>query len=277
MKKVELSFEQHQAILYEILYMIDDFCKKYDIEYFLIGGTLLGAVRHHGIIPWDDDVDIAMTRSNYVKFVSLFRNNCPVGYHIFDFFHEDWYDLPFAKITKDNTLMRKAIGKIPPLGIWVDIFVVDGCGNGLTNAQSFFKSTSKKIINTHFYFWGDPKVNFDMWKSKLLYYLEIKPLSFFVPIKKWYLRRIYKKAETYSVEESEYSAVVVNGLYGDGEVQPSKSFLNLAKKKFGEKELPVPSLWHEYLSGVYGDYMTPPPIEKRTRHGLGVSFLLQND
>lgn len=274
MKKYELTLEQHQSYIYDILYMIDDFCKSHEIEYFLVGGTLLGAARHQGIIPWDDDADIAMTRKNYEKFVKLYRQEQPEGYPIFDFYHEDWYDLPFAKITKANTLMRQAIEKIPALGICVDVFVVDGCGNGLEFAQEYFLKTSDRIINTHFCFWGDPKVNFNMWKSKLIYYFKIKPISFFTPFKKWYLERIYKTAKQYSVEDSEYSAIVVNGLYGVGEVQPSISYTHLDELTFGVRKLPVPSMWHEYLTGIYNDYMTPPPTSEIHRHCLGTSYLL---
>lgn len=71
MKKIALSLKEHQDILYELLYVLDDFCNDNRIRYFLGYGTLLGAVRHHGIIPWDDDADIMMEREEYERFQKL--------------------------------------------------------------------------------------------------------------------------------------------------------------------------------------------------------------
>ena len=69
MKLKALSLEEHQQILYDMLYMFDDFCREHGLSYFLVGGSLLGAVRHQGIIPWDDDVDNGMERTQFERFL----------------------------------------------------------------------------------------------------------------------------------------------------------------------------------------------------------------
>ena len=277
MKKVKLTLEEHHQILYEIVYVIDDFCKKYGIDYILHAGSMLGAVRHNAIIPWDDDVDIVMTRPNYERFVKLYRENQPQGYPIFDFDHFDWYDYPFAKIAKDGTFFRQGYFNQPPMGIFVDVFVVDGCGNNLKEAQQHFINVSVPVLEKQFWFNGNPKVNFNNWKSKIIYYLQVFPFIIFTPIKKWYLRQLYKKAQEYSVADSKYSAVIVCGLEGLRDVMPTECFTHITKRKFGAREMPISELYDEYLSAMYGDYMTPLPPEKRTHHGEGVSYLLVDE
>ena len=80
MKLRKLNLEEHQRVLYEILYTVDDFCKEYKVRYCLAYGTLIGAVRHHGIIPWDDDIDIYMEREEYERFEKLFKEHPVKGY-----------------------------------------------------------------------------------------------------------------------------------------------------------------------------------------------------
>lgn len=269
---IPLTLEQHQQILYEILYMVDDFCTSHDIPYFLVGGTLLGAVRHQGIIPWDDDVDIAMTRENYERFITLFHAEGIDGYKLYDFEHVDGYLYPFAKMAKSDTWTEaKETHKIS-----IDIFVYDGCGDSLGDAQQYFSKLRNKVQKFAFFYLLNIPFNqiYDCWKSKLVYFLTEFPedilslhlVRFSQKQSKKYIRRLCAQCKRLRVASVQFSACIVWGLYGKGEVQPSSSFINLNKMKFGNRELPVPSGWHDYLTGIYGDYMTLPPIEKRKQH-----------
>lgn len=268
---IPLTLEQHQQILYEILYMVDDFCKAHEIPYFLVGGSLLGAVRHQGIIPWDDDVDIAMTRENYNRFIAQFHSEGVDGYVLYDYEHTHGYLFPFAKLAKIGTWTDVC----EPHKIHIDIFVYDGCGNKLDEAQQYFAKNRIKIKKfSFFYIQGFPfsKI-YDCWKAKVVYFLIGFPrdlichlLRLSLYLQKKYLDRLILQCSCFSTCNTKYSACIVWGIYGKGEVQPSSSFINLVKMKFGNRELPVPSGWHEYLSGIYGDYMTPPSEDKRHRH-----------
>lgn len=271
-KLVPLTLEQHQEILYEILYMVDDFCKAHDIPYFLVGGSLLGAVRHLGIIPWDDDVDIAMTRENYNRFIELFHAEGVEGYELYDSNHKKGYLFPFAKMAKTDTWTSNAITRT----IHIDIFPYDGCGDTKDDALTFFMKEREKIET----FWYRYILNipfnqlYDCWKSKLVYLVTkmAEDIKLFYPIyiypngKKKCINRICSKLSRFSVTHTKFSACIAWGIYGEGEVQPSSSFLKLNKMRFSTRELPVPSGWHEYLTGIYGDYMTPLPKNKRVRH-----------
>lgn len=278
---VPLTLEQHQQIIYEILYMVDDFCKAHDIPYFLVGGTLLGAVRHQGIIPWDDDADIAMTRENYNRFVTLFHAEGVYGYELYDFEHTDGYLFPFAKMAKVNSFVPTS--KIKRIAI--DIFVYDGCGDDKEQALTYFTKKRKKMSEfaKQIIFCHPFSETYDCWKSKLVYFITKFPkesITFYPFIlqsswlQKIFLYRFSSELSQKRVNSSEYSACIVWGLYGEGEVQNSSSFQILDTMDFGSRKLPVPSRWHEYLTSIYGDYKTlPPEKDRRPRHSQS-SFCL---
>lgn len=272
-KLIPLTLEQHQQILYEILYMVDDFCKAHNIDYFLVGGTLLGAVRHQGIIPWDDDVDIAMTRENYERFIHEFRHATIQGYQLYDFENMPDYYLPFLKVVRTDTWME--VGETHHISI--DVFVYDGCGNDLQQAQQYFLHIREEIDTVKKRLWlgyltGIKRIKFFIkcFPAIMLHYL---PMKCNASKRLRYLHSIYDQCCRFKVTDSKYSACIVWGAYGKGEVQPSESFLKLTTMQFGERILPVPSGWHEYLTGIYGDYMTPLPVKKRLRH-TNASYLI---
>lgn len=271
---IPLTLEQHQQILYEILYMVDDFCKAHDIPYFLVGGSLLGAVRHQGIIPWDDDVDIAMTRDNYERFIKEFHAESVEGYELYDFEHKEDYLFPFAKLVKNNTWTPIEYHKIH-----IDIFVYDGCGDSVEQAQSHFSQVRENITRIIRVFLLKPSRS-SYGSGRLFlrrfpidftryYYLKLFPKR-----KNEFIRQTYAQCQKYKLDESKYSACIVWGVYGKGEIQPSESFIKLTAMTFGERNLPVPSGWHKYLTGIYGDYMTPPPLENRRRRHTDASYLI---
>lgn len=271
-KLIPLTLEQHQQVLYEILYMVDDFCKAHEIPYFLVGGTLLGAARHQAMIPWDDDVDIAMTRENYNRFVELFRAEGVDGYELYDCEHTKGYLFPFAKMTKiDSWTSINETNRIN-----IDIFAYDGCGDNLREAMPYFKDIRHKthIFSLVFiYKWPFKKKYYSL-KERLLYSVtkypkelfRYYPMMFFGKLRNYYLNKMFKGYIRYSITEKKICANIMWGKYGIGELQPSSSFLILDKMQFGSRMLPVPSGWHDYLKGLYGDYMKLPPEDKRIGH-----------
>lgn len=281
MKRIPLSLREVQAILYDIIYMVDDFCKKHNIDYFLVGGTLLGAVRHQGIIPWDDDADIAMTRENYERFLELFHAEGVEGYELFDYKHKEGFLYPFAKMTRINTWTSIQTTH----RINIDIFPYDGCGDDLASAQDYFLKNRNNVSRLlgPFFFRHDFK-NYN-WKGILVYLLMVFPREIFKHYPLWilqhdrkaYLSKMYSQyAGNKSIKDTKYCANIVWGLYGKGEVQLSSSFLILDKMLFGTRELPVPSGWHDYLTGLYGDYMILPPEDKRHLHIKDTPYRIEN-
>lgn len=129
---MELSeVKEIQKVSYDILLEIDRICKKYDIGYMLVAGTALGAVRHQGFIPWDDDLDIGMTRHDYERFIEALKEDLPEDYYFHCFETDPKYNvvIPQMKIRKKNTYIKEVNfllrNKCEGNGLFVDVFVYD--------------------------------------------------------------------------------------------------------------------------------------------------------
>lgn len=261
-----ISLSEHQQILYQILYMLDDFCSRHHIRYFLVGGSLLGAVRHQGIIPWDDDIDVGMERSEYDRFVRLFLQNRPEGYSLLTIDNTEGYTLPFAKVALEGTLQREVSKNVPSAGIPIniDVFPQDGCpGETKEEAVAFFEQKRTLIQGLIWWRYNEPiSLHPSYWRRSLRvvrYRIRYPSLAS--------VKRVFETARQYAVRDCRFYACHVNGIYGKGEVQPSSSISgDLPRISFGAREIPVPAQWHDYLTGLYGDYMALPPAEKRKRH-----------
>ena len=125
--KKDNVLDKLHSVQIEILDEIVGICDKHNLTYFLIGGTLLGAVRHKGFIPWDDDLDIAMPREDYEKFLKIAKTELDKKYYLHDISIDKNYWQPFIKIRKNNTLFdEKMIDNIEThKGIFVDVFPFD--------------------------------------------------------------------------------------------------------------------------------------------------------
>lgn len=257
--------EESKRILIEILDEIVDVCKKNGLTYYLGYGTVLGAVRHQGFIPWDDDIDIVMPRKDYDFLIqngdSLFQGK----YQLSFYGKTPSYHYDFVKIERTDTTLIERIDPLYIGGLYVDIFPLDNVPS--VQEDELMVSPVKEI------YWGG--------YSK--YYISHMPKTFFL---KWALRKfgrclypINKKLEEwdaiasrYQNETTEYvrdfhTSYVDRGLfkrevYGDG-----------VEMIFEGKKYVVPAQYDAYLTQYYGDYMTPPPVEKRNS---GHNFLYVN-
>ena len=130
----------------EIMQRIDVICKENGLRYYLIGGTLLGAVRHGGFIPWDDDFDIAMPRDDFEKFISIAAQNLGEAYHLAWITTDPQYFLRFAKVCKNNTSFVENLGRgsYSDFGIFVDIFPLD-VTDGYNKEVEYRRKISKKF------------------------------------------------------------------------------------------------------------------------------------
>ena len=126
--KNKISREECRKIQMNILLVLDDICKRNDLNYYLGYGSMLGAVRHKGYIPWDDDIDICLFREDYDKLIKILKEQQEINWlDIVDSSVGEYY-YPFAKAT-DNRTIAKMEDNITPHGIWVDIFPIDNVPN----------------------------------------------------------------------------------------------------------------------------------------------------
>lgn len=252
-----ISFDELKAIELDILKMIDSFCREHKIIYMLTSGTLLGAVRHKGFIPWDDDIDIMMPRDDYERFYSLFlAHESSTPYSIVSYRNQK-SPYPFLKVIDNRTLVVESfVDERYNTGVWVDIFPIDG----LPSSDSAFRRaaimTAKlnaSIANTEVATTRFRKI------IKRVLHRSIRESPFSIA------KKIDEDAARIPIDEATEVAIVVWGYHGPTRRMP-KSFLDVIEVEFENDLFFAPRLFDEYLSNIYGDYMSFPPLEERVPH-----------
>ena len=249
----------------EILLSYDKFCKEKNLKYYLAGGTLLGAIRHKGFIPWDDDIDVCMPRKDYEFFVKKFssdRTNLKVRCNLLNNF-----GLPFAKVIDISTITEFQFDESENnKHLWIDIFPVDGLPEDLEEVKTIYdKCNFYRIIlmiaNAKL---GEGTTIFRKYSKYIL-----KPLAKLYGRKKC-VDKIEQIAKSNPYETSKYVGAVTWGLYGIGERMLKSEFEKPVEVEFEGHKFPAFSCWDSYLTGLYGDYMQLPPVEKRKTHNMTV-------
>ncbi len=251
----ELTLSEIQKISTETLERFDSICKKYNLRYSVAYGTMLGAVRHGGFIPWDDDADVQMPREDYEKLIKLQYEDDE--YKILHYSYCDNFFYTFAKMVDKRTDLKEPYRGEKNMGVYIDIFPVDYVGDYDTEAPKNVEKAWKSCK-----FWehlgSDIKVN-KSFSPKYLAKLVFRGAVF--PFRKRMLRHF--DFAFAGIKESEYCAVLQEGYYKMGECFPTKLWDELAEYDFdGIKVLGFKD-YDKYLSTVFGDYMTPPPVERR--------------
>lgn len=250
----KMNYLEVQDCCYEMMKFFDDFTKKNDITYYMAGGTLLGAVRHGGFIPWDDDVDLMMPRKEYERLISLFKDG---RYALLSCENNRNYQTPFARLWDTETVLVRERYADAPFGAFLDIFPIDGYPSGDLAAK----------IHGYRLKWKRTKISA---KTKQFFL----PDERFVPVKKImkkvltgsgndYCLKINKFAKKYPFETSEYAGVTTTAVHIFKERNPKEIFRDTVYFPFRELQLPAPSGYDVYLKHLYGDYMQLPPEEKR--------------
>ena len=121
----EITLAEKKQLMLSVMDEIDAFCRENGLTYFLVGGTLLGAVRHKGFIPWDDDMDIGLPRKDYERLIREFRSGSG-KVRVFDFRNKEDYFWPSAKAVAENTVLYELDDRKHPIGVFIDVFPFDG-------------------------------------------------------------------------------------------------------------------------------------------------------
>lgn len=258
-----------QNICRDILKEIIVFCEKHDIDYFMIHGSLLGAVRHGGVIPWDDDIDIAMTRDNYYRFIDCIKADGKEILHLNDIKINGSGSADYVsevKVGRRGTKYCPKIGEDLNINsqITVDIYCVDYL------KPSYVKDIKRKnilrlILSIAKLNWNEKRFMMRAFKQGTsrfkylriiaLYGMHVFRLLF---TEKGIEHMIYNLAVD-TTKSSEYMGVLM------GVRQPIyfSSHFSLKKVDFDGLKVLIPSNYDEILTRAYGDYMTPPPEDKR--------------
>jgi len=247
-KKEPISLEEKKSIQLEMLKEIDAFCRAYNIRYSLAFGTLLGAIRHKGFIPWDDDVDIMMPLPDMLKFKSTFHSDtmkyCDVD-------TEKYYEYGFSRIAHLKTYNR--IGIIAETyGICIDLYPMVSIPSDINDRELFFKKA--KVL-------FERRIRLIKWRRRFVRILPINTIpGFHKAIKDYrdYILNVDGFGKT-----NEYYIVAGPLSIRKRTTYDFDLFEEIIEVDFENYIFPCIKKYDKYLTMMYGDYMTPPPEDQR--------------
>lgn len=256
--------EQRQISLVqlEIMDEIHRICTKHKITYYMIAGTLLGAVRHGGYIPWDLDIDIAMLREDYERFRQVCTTELGEMYRYLDHEVEPRYDRPHALISKKRTKLHLKYDhqnpETPNFGIYLDIFPLDNAPDEQRlrkkQAELLKRIRSFKLLRIPYSY------SKKRWKRYAHYGVSF--LLSWIPLV-WINRFQQKQMKKYNGTVSTHVCAMASSYAYDKECMPREVYGEPVLLAFEGRQYYAPARYVEYLERVYGDYMQLPPLEKR--------------
>ena len=252
---VESEKKKIWAIEIDLLLKFSEVCRRHNLHWFLMFGSLLGAIRHQGFIPWDDDLDIAMPRSDYEKLLTL-NSEFTFPYFLQTPYTDEGYFYSFAKIRNSNTSMiaAKFINQGYNQGIAIDIFPLDQWDK--EKGRELF-SEIKELIIKNSTFMRLKMINpTESDIKRINQYDNSNPFDTY--------NRIQSLAKTFSECETKYLSVPVLSIYGyDKMVFGKEDFSSSKNMKFENNDCPIPVGFDKILETIYGNYLELPPENER--------------
>ncbi len=254
----ELSCKEVQEIELEMLRYFDGFAREHGLKYFLAGGTLLGAVRHKGFIPWDDDVDLMLPRKDYERLIEIFEETD--SYRLLSYKKDPSFPFKNARIIDKHTSLKYKYLLTDEMGVFLDLFPIDGFPDS--------KFLSDMHVRRIYYNW-------EIWNTSLKRKpnnsLRFKKLRAFIrlflgePGK--YSEKIDRLAMKYDYDTCNYAGVAIIIHYMFRERNRKEVYEKSVLIPFEDIMVPAPVGYDEYLTQLYGgNYMEMPPVEKRQTH-----------
>lgn len=251
----ELELEELKRLQLDILSEVDVFCKQHDLCYSLAYGSLLGAVRHKGFIPWDDDIDIWMPRNDYEFFRKNFNSR---RYFMVD--EIDGIPLPYGKVCDSKTQLVEHANHSFSLGVFIDVFPVDYLPLNMSKAKKIKREIHRLYLLK---FIKDIKLNSSRSSTKNVF-LAISKMFTSIISYRYILKKINLLMTGTKIDNSNYMTD-----YNEFEkkvIFPLNTFSSMIELSFENKMFWCISCYEEVLKQIYGNYMLLPPEEKRVTH-----------
>lgn len=266
-----LSKKEVQQMLVGILDAFVAYCQKHGLRYYLVGGTLLGAVRHQGFIPWDDDIDVGMPRKDYESFLQLVKKE-PVAEHLVAISGEEGtLSNPYCELIHIGTHLDRNSSqyireKCQVLHLFLDIFPQDGWPEDDSEAQRLAKDMKKKrymIQNARAKIGKGTSFLRILAKTPAVLWMRIIGYQHVID-------KMNRIAKRYDYDTSKYVGAITYGIYGPGERCLHDEVVQFTEVIFEGKKYVAPGCYDKYLRQIFGDYMVLPPEEKRVDHKMKV-------
>ncbi len=252
----ELHLNDIKQIEFDILKEFKRFCNKEGISYFLCNGTLLGAIKYNGFIPWDDDVDVFVPREDYDRLIKTYQDSNK--YRLFSVERNPKYRFTFAKLCDMTTVKdEENIDNGVQLGLDIDIFPLDSCTMHICKPRilkrikmyqkgcvlSKFKTSKEKSFFKRCIIECCRKYGFNRFHNKLV--------------------KLIRKESTIG---STHKGCLLWPIYGEREIIDAEVFSDVIEAKFEGEKFFAPIGYDTYLRSLYGDYEQDPPLDKQKTH-----------
>jgi len=251
-----MTLPEIKQTAFEILRHFKDFCTQNNIAFFLSNGTLLGAVKYGGFIPWDDDVDVLMPRADYDRLIRLYPDSA--RFQLFSAERVPDFRFPFAKLCDRTTVkMEENIDNGVSLGIDIDIFPIDSCTEHILRRDVQLRSKLCLVgyMLSKFTSGGDRS----LLKRCIIRCCRMCGHGFFH-------KRLLALVHREGTRGSTHKGCLIWPVYGSREVLPAEVFAEAVEVTFEGETFPAPVGYDAYLRSLYGDYPKDPPKEKQKTH-----------
>lgn len=262
MRRIDTK-EELKAIQLNALLALNDYCTRNSIKYSLAAGSLIGAIRHKGFIPWDDDIDVYLLRSDYNILISHFPKVFEEYYILISKDRDSRWLRTYSKLYDNRTVMKESARfSFEDLGVGIDIFPIDDVPDNPSEWKTYNK---RRMLLRDILFLKTMKFsskrgflkNFVLFLSRIALF----PLPY-----KFLIRRM----DFYSQKNNNkgYSTVYENclGIYNSPKPWLKKDFDQVIDAEFEGHKIKIMVGYNDYLTTIYGDYMTLPPVEKQISH-----------
>lgn len=278
-KLEENKLKKLKEILLDMVNEISKICEEEQIRYFMLGGTHIGAIRHQGFIPWDDDIDIAMPRKDYEKFLKLVEKKLPENLKLYHYSNNDTVSVQFIKIINnkyETVEMKGENGEIPVKNnVFIDIFPFDNLPDNPLERIIFKSKMLLKILKVRIIRLS--VIYKDGYKGKNILKKMFCALNKYLKNKDKLIRE-YKELDSLSKKyiEQDNTKYIINFSSLNFKIIKKETFLrkrffNFKKYKFEDIELYGIEEYDYYLSKRFGNYMKLPPIEEQEcKHFLNI-------
>ncbi len=252
-----------QCKLIEMMQWFHEFCTKNNIRYYAVGGTVLGAVRHQGFIPWDDDIDLGVPREDYNRLIELMKDateECP--FILEAPLQDKGYIYPFSKLYDTRTTLIEDMQKPLKRGIYIDVFPLDGVGDTQEGCKKTYKKIRKQMALLHAKTYS---LNKNDKFLKRTFYAGVRMFGFVLGTHTRTIKRINDICGKKTFDDCAFAGNMV-GAWKEKEIMQREWFGKPTLTKFETMQIYIPENFDAYLSHLYGNYMQLPPLEKQKSH-----------